>query len=76
MPRKTEFIQDKNYLSVINLFSEKRSLNTIEIGYINEAIEYNIFTMQLVTGFSYFSKLTVKTFYSICGIYNSANIIW
>ena len=48
MPKQVEFIEDKNYMSGFNLFSDKRSLNTIEVGYINEAIEYNIFGMQLI----------------------------
>lgn len=52
MPKKVEFIEDKNYMSGFNIFSDERSLNTIEVGYINEAIEDNIFGMQLVTGFA------------------------
>ena len=56
MPKQVEFIEDKNYMSGFNVFSEKRSLNTIEVGYINEAIEYNIFNMQLLTGFAQVAK--------------------
>lgn len=56
MPKQVEFIEDKNYMSGFNIFSEKRSLNTIEVGYINEAIEYNIFNMQLLTGFAQVAK--------------------
>ena len=52
MPKQVEFIEDKNYMSGFNIFSEKRSLNTIEVGFINQAIEDNIFGMQLVTGFA------------------------
>ncbi len=52
MPKKVEFIEDKNYMSGFNFLSDKRSLNTIEIGYLNEAIENNIFGMQLMTGFA------------------------
>jgi hypothetical protein len=36
-------------MSGFNVFSDKRSLNTIEVGYINEAIEDNILVMQLLT---------------------------
>jgi hypothetical protein len=52
MPKHVEFIEDKNYMSGYNLFSDKRALNTIEVGYINQAIEANIFGTQLLTGFA------------------------
>lgn len=56
MPKEVEFIEDKNYMSGLNIFSHKRSFNTIEVGYINEAIEYNIFNMQLLMGFAQVAK--------------------
>ena len=52
MPKKVEFIADKNYMSGFNIFSDKRTLNTIEVGYLNEAVENNILGMQLMTGFA------------------------
>ncbi|MBU3180861.1 DUF3231 family protein [Clostridium psychrophilum] len=52
VPQKIEFIEDKNYMSGHNIFADKRALNTIEVGFINEAIEDNIFGMQLMTGFA------------------------
>jgi len=52
MPRQAEFIEDKSYMSGLNIFSDKRSLNAIEVGYLNEALEYNIFSMQLLKGFT------------------------
>ena len=52
MPKKVEFIEDKNYMSGFNLFSEKRSFDTIEVSYLNESIESNITQMQLLSGFS------------------------
>ena len=52
MPKQVEFIEDKNYMSGFNILSEKRSLNTIEVGFINQSIEDNIFGMQLMTGFA------------------------
>ena len=52
MPKQVEIIEDKNYMSRNNLFSNKRSLNTIEVGFLNEAIEDNIFGMQLMIGFA------------------------
>jgi hypothetical protein len=56
MPKQVEFIEDNNYMSGFNAFSEKRSLNTIEVGFINETIESNIFNMQLLTGFAQVAK--------------------
>ena len=52
MPKQAEFIEDKNYMSGFNIFSDKRPLNAIEVGYINEAIEDNVFGVQLMTGFA------------------------
>ena len=52
MPTKVEFIEDKKYVSGFKIFNDKRALNTIEVGYINEAIEDNVFGMQLITGFA------------------------
>jgi hypothetical protein len=75
MPQKTEFIEDKNYMTGFNIFSEKRSLNTIEIGYINEAIEYNIFSMQLLTGFAQVAKESEVKKYFIEGKELSKKII-
>ena len=52
MPKSVEFIEDKSYMSGPNIFASKRSLNTIEVGFINQTIEDNIFSMQLLTGFA------------------------
>ena len=52
MPKQVEFIENKSYMSGFNIFSEKRALNTIEIGYMYEAVEDSIFLMQLMTGFA------------------------
>ena len=43
MPKKAEFIENKNYMSGLSILSEKRSLNTVEVGYIYEAVEDNYF---------------------------------
>ncbi|MGH4120413.1 DUF3231 family protein [Clostridium sp.] len=75
MPKQVEFIEDKNYMSGFNAFSEKRSLNTIEVGYINEAIEYNIFNMQLLTGFAQVAKESEVKKYFIEGKELSKNVI-
>jgi len=52
MPNKIEFVETKKYASGFNIFTDKRALNTVEIGYIYEAIEDNILGMQLTTGFA------------------------
>jgi len=56
VPNQVDFINDKRYMSGINFFSDKRSLNTIEVGYINEAVEDNIFAVQMLTGFAQVAK--------------------
>ena len=56
MPKQVEFIGNKNYMSGHNPFAAKRSLNTLEVGFLNEAIEGNIFGMQLMTGFAQVAK--------------------
>jgi len=56
MPKQVEFVNDKSYMSGINFFTDKRSLNTTEVGYIYEAVEDNIFAMQMLTGFAQVAK--------------------
>jgi hypothetical protein len=56
IPKQVEFIEDKDYMSGIGLFSTKRTLNAIEVGYLNEAIENNILGMQMMTGFAQVAK--------------------
>jgi hypothetical protein len=67
MPKQVEFIEDKNYMSGLNPLSDKRALNTIEVGYINEAIEDNIWVMQLLTGFAQVAKESEVKRYFISG---------
>ncbi|MCM3544504.1 DUF3231 family protein [Priestia megaterium] len=52
MPTSTEFIENKSYLSGLNVFNEKRALNDIELGYLHHGIETNNIGMQLITGFA------------------------
>jgi len=75
MPKRIEFIESNNYMSGFNAFSEKRSLNTIEVGYINEALESNILGMQLMTGFAQVAKENDVKTYFIEGKEISKNII-
>lgn len=75
MPKQIEFVEDKNYMSGFNVISDKRSLNTVEVGYINEAIQDNVFGMQLMTGFAQVSKETDVKKYFIQGKELSKKII-
>lgn len=54
MPGSVEFVKDKSYLSgfVINPFTEKRTLNTVEVAHLYHGIETNITGMQMITGFA------------------------
>ncbi|KKK38119.1 hypothetical protein WQ57_09880 [Mesobacillus campisalis] len=54
MPKSVEFVKDNNYLGgfPINPFSEKRTLNTVEVAHIHHSIESNIFGIQMITGFA------------------------
>ena len=67
MPTTIEFVEGRNYMSGFNPLSEKRALNTIEVGYINEAIEDNIFGMQMMTGFAQVAKESEVKNYFITG---------
>ena len=65
MPKQAEFIEDKNYMSGFNLFSQKRTLNTIEVGYLYESLEFNVFFMKLLTGFAQVAEdNAVKKYFS------------
>jgi len=75
MPTQVEFIEGKGYMSGFNPFTDKRALNTIEVGYINEAIEDNIFGMQLMTGFAQVAKESEVKNYFIEGKELSKKII-
>ena len=75
MPKHVEFIENKNYMSGFNVLSDKRSLNTIEVGYINEAVENNILGMQLMTGFAQVATENEVRTYFIEGKELSKNII-
>jgi hypothetical protein len=75
MPKQVEFVENKNYMSGFNVLSGKRSLNTIEVGYINEAIEANVFGMQLMTGFAQVAKENEVKKYFIQGKELSKKIV-
>jgi hypothetical protein len=75
MPKQVEFVEDKNYMSGFNILSDKRSLNTIEVGYINESIQSNVFGMQLMTGFAQVAKENEVKKYFIKGKELSKKIV-
>ncbi len=56
MPKEVEFIEEEKYMSGIRLFGNKRALNTLEIAYLFQTLEVNIFGMQLMAGFSQVAK--------------------
>lgn len=54
MPKSVDFVKEKNYLSglALNPFSEKRTLNTVEVAHLHHAIESNVTGMQMIIGFA------------------------
>jgi len=52
MPKTTEFIKSKDYMSGFHPFNSKRALNDIELGILHHGIETNNIGMQLITGFA------------------------
>ena len=75
MPKKAEFVEEKKYMSGINLFGEKRALNTIEVGFLVQSLEFNIFGMQLMTGFAQVAKESEVRKYFIKGKELSKKIV-
>ena len=55
MPKKIEFVEEKKYMNG-GVFTDKRALNTIEVGFFVQSLEFNIFSMQLMTGFAQVAK--------------------
>ncbi|MCM3439761.1 DUF3231 family protein [Metabacillus halosaccharovorans] len=53
MPKSVEFVKDNNYLGgiALNPFSQKRTLNTVEIAHLHKAIESNLTGTQMILGF-------------------------
>jgi hypothetical protein len=52
MPKKVEYVEEKKYTTGIKIFGNKRALNTIEVGFLVQSLESNIFGMQLMTAFA------------------------
>jgi hypothetical protein len=67
MPKSVEFVKDKDYLGglSINPFSEKRSLNTVEVAQLHHSIESNVSGLQMITGFAQCANETeVKNYFN------------
>ncbi|WP_332628506.1 DUF3231 family protein [Halalkalibacter flavus] len=67
MPTSVEFVNDINYLGglAINPFSEKRTLNTVEVAHLHHTIETNLTGMQMITGFAQCAnEREVKNFFN------------
>lgn len=56
LPNHTEFVRQKEYRSGSKLFGHKRSLTTVEVAYLYQAIESNVTGMKLMTGFGQGAK--------------------
>jgi hypothetical protein len=54
MPKSVEFVKNINYLGgiVLNPFSQKRALNTVEVSHLHKAIESNLTGLQMILGFA------------------------
>ncbi|MDL4843231.1 DUF3231 family protein [Aquibacillus rhizosphaerae] len=67
MPKSVEFVKNKQYLSglSVNPFSEKRSLNTVEVAQLHHSIESNVAGLQMITGFGQCAnKQEVKNYFN------------
>lgn len=56
MPKEVHYVESNKYMGGFNWFTEKRSLNTIEVSLIHHAIETNLVGMQLMIGFAQVAK--------------------
>lgn len=68
MPKTTEFIEGKSYMSGFNPFNDKRPLNNIELGFLHHGIETNNIGMQLLLGFAQTAKNKDAKQYFVQGI--------
>jgi hypothetical protein len=51
-PKKSDFVEDKDYLNGINLFGNQRYLNAVEISHLYGNIEANVIGKALTKGFA------------------------
>ncbi|WP_163971844.1 DUF3231 family protein [Oceanobacillus halotolerans] len=67
MPKTAEFVKNTSYLGglPINPFSEKRSLNTVEVAHLHHAIESNVTGLQMILGFAQCAnEIQVKNYFN------------
>ncbi|SDG92185.1 Protein of unknown function [Alteribacillus persepolensis] len=75
MPQSVEFVKDVKYLSGLNPFNDKRTLNTVEVAHIFHAIETNVTGMQMITGFAQSAHSTEVSKYCKRGMELSKSFI-
>ncbi|WP_456276356.1 DUF3231 family protein [Bacillus sp. AK128] len=67
MPKSVEFVKDNSYLAAValNPFSQKRTLNTVEVAHLHKAIESNLTGVQMILGFGQCANdVEVKKFFN------------
>ncbi|MGG0717676.1 DUF3231 family protein [Robertmurraya massiliosenegalensis] len=67
MPKSVEFVKNNSYLAGVGLnpFSQKRTLNTVEVSHVHKAIESNLTGLQLILGFGQCANdVEVKKFFN------------
>lgn len=68
MPTSVEFVKETKYLGGLNPLTKignKRTLNTVEVGYIFHGIESNVIGLQMITGFAQCAnKSEVEVFFT------------
>ncbi|MCJ7841885.1 DUF3231 family protein [Lederbergia sp. NSJ-179] len=57
LPNHVEFAESKDYRSGFKITGHRRSLNTVEVAYLYQAIEVNVDGMKLMTGFAQVAKI-------------------
>lgn len=67
MPKEVEFIEETKYMSGVQIFRNKRTLNSLEVSYIFQVLEVNVFGMQLMTGFAQVAKESEIKNYFVTG---------
>jgi len=75
MPKETGYITEKRYMSGVRPFGNKRVLNTLEIAYLFQMLEVNVFGMQLMTGFAQVAKEKDVKAYFVTGIELAKKIV-
>jgi hypothetical protein len=52
MPKEVVYVDETSYMSGLNILTQNRVLNTVEIGLLYQSLEVNIIGVQLMTGFA------------------------